>query len=172
MTCEAGRLVYLGLGSNLGDRAANLRRGLELLARAGFRLLACSSLYETAPWGGVEQPDFYNLAVSGQTQLEPRQLLALLKDIERQVGRKPGVRWGARILDIDILLYEELTFFAEGLIIPHKEMGNRAFVLAPLLEIAPDLAIPAEGGSRKAADFWAALPERERRSVRLVGPLI
>ncbi len=172
MVCEIGRLVYLGLGSNLGDRAANLRQGLELLAAAGLKIEDCSSLYETAPWGGVEQPDFYNLAVRGQTRLEPLALLALAKDIERRVGRRPGVRWGARILDIDILLYEELTFFAEGLIIPHKEMGSRAFVLAPLLEIAPDLAIPVVGGGQQqAAGLWAALPEKERQSVRLVGPL-
>jgi len=172
-------LVYLGLGSNLGERAENLRRGLGRLQAAGLEFTALSSVYETAPWGGVEQPDFYNLATAGRTELAPPELLRLAKSVEQAVGRRPGVRWGARVLDIDILLYDEilyeektvgeLTFGSEGLIIPHKEMYRRAFVLVPLLEIAPALRVP--GRARTAAELLAALPPAERRGVRRVGTL-
>ena len=166
--------VYLGLGSNLGSRAEDLRRGLQLMAAAGVKITACSSVYETAPWGGVEQPDFYNLVAAGQTDLAPGALLEQAKAAERAVGRQPGVRWGARVLDIDILLYDEilyqeLTFSSKGLIIPHKEMYHRAFVLIPLLEIAPEIRLP--GQKLAAAGLLAQLPPAERRGVRPVGRL-
>ncbi len=168
-------LIYLGLGSNLGRRAANLHAGLQLLQAAGIRLEALSSVYETAPWGGVEQPDFYNLVAAGWTGLAPLELLQLAKSVEKTVGRKPGERWGARVLDIDILLYDEilyqeLTFSAQGLIIPHKEMYHRAFVLAPLLEIAPGVELP--GQSQSAAELLVQLPPAERQGVRPLGALV
>ena len=175
MVCDE-HLVYLGLGSNLGERAENLRRGLRLLQAGGVEIAALSGVYETAPWGGVEQPDFYNLVAAGRTQLAPPDLLRLAKETERAVGRRPGVRWGARVLDIDILLYdeiiyEELKIWPEGLIIPHKEMRCRAFVLAPLLEIAPDISLPGTGQGQTAAALLAALPEAEQQGVRRVGVL-
>lgn len=155
----------MSLGSNLGDRAENLRRGLRLLAEGGAPPQAVSSVYQTAPWGGVPQPDFYNLAAAVRTDLPPPQLLELAKAVERAVGRQPGPRWGPRLLDIDILLYKELTFSADGLKIPHVDMHRRAFVLIPLLELAPELEIPSRGG---AAQLLAALPPEERLGVRLV----
>lgn len=173
MACELHK-VYLGLGSNLGRRADNLRRGLQLLEANGVRILTCSAVYETDPWGGVEQPDFYNLVAACQTGLAPAALLQLAKGAEKEVGRLPTERWGARVLDIDILLYdeilyEELTFSAQGLIIPHKEMYRRAFVLAPLLEIAPDIKLP--GRWESAAELLARLPLAERQGVRRLGAL-
>lgn len=154
--------VYLSLGSNLGDRAENLRQGLRLLVQGGVQLQAISRVYQTAPWGGVPQPDFYNLAALVSTDLPPPPLLQLAKAVEQKVGRQPGLRWGARVLDIDILLYKELTFSAEWLKIPHVDMHRRAFVLIPLLELAPQLEIPGRG---RAAQLLAALPPAERMGV-------
>lgn len=162
MKIMAKYAVYLGLGSNLGDRAENLRQGLRLLAEGGAQPQAVSRVYQTTPWGGVSQPDFYNLAALVGTDLPPPQLLQLAKAVERAVGRQPGPRWGARVLDIDILLYKELTFSAEGLKIPHVDMHRRAFVLIPLLELAPELEIPGRGG---AAQLLAALPPEEKQGV-------
>jgi 2-amino-4-hydroxy-6-hydroxymethyldihydropteridine diphosphokinase len=159
---EKNYRVYLGLGSNLGERAENLQSGLAELTAAGVKICRESAIYLTKPWGGVEQPDFYNQVVAAETRLAPEELLRLVKGIEVAVGRRPTVFWGPRVLDIDILLYEELTFCSESLTIPHREMKNRAFVLAPLLEIAPKVEIPGMG---LAADLYAALPEDEKNGV-------
>ncbi len=154
--------VYLGLGTNLGDRAANLAAGRDLLGRRGVRVLAESSIYSTAPWGGVEQPDFLNQVVCAETELSPEELLRTVKRIEVAVGRTPGIFWGPRVLDIDILLFDELTFESKGLTIPHREIKNRAFVLTPLGELAPGLVLP--DGSR-VDELLAALPVSERSGV-------
>lgn len=165
MACEpALHRAYLGLGSNLGDRAANLRRARQGLPEAGVRVLAASPLYQTAPWGGVAQPDFLNQVLWGETELAPLPLLDAIKRLERACGRTPTVFWGPRVLDIDILLYDELTFASERLTIPHREMKNRAFVLAPLLDIAPKLVLP---GGETAAACYARLPEPEKAGVVL-----
>lgn len=172
-------LVYLGLGSNLGNRAANLWRGLELLELpeyGGLKIGACSHIYLTAPWGVLEQPDFYNMAAAAKTRLAPAALLDRLKAAEHAAGRRAGAVWGPRVLDIDILLYDdiiyedlqyrELTFGGKGLTIPHKELHRRGFVLAPLAELAPELVVPGLG--RSVGRLLAELPAAERAGVRLI----
>lgn len=164
MACAetAKTTVYLGLGSNLGDSAENLRRAISALPEIGVAVDAESPLYRTAPWGGVEQPDFLNQVVRGQTALSPMQLMAALKRLERDLGRTKTCFWGPRIIDIDILLYGELTFAAKGLTIPHREMCNRAFVLIPLLDIAPGLVLP---GGLAAEAALKRLPAEELSGV-------
>jgi 2-amino-4-hydroxy-6-hydroxymethyldihydropteridine diphosphokinase len=140
-------LVYLGLGSNLGDREANLTTGvvkIEPLAVRGS--VRCSSIYETTPWGKLDQPDFLNLVVEMETFLQPPELLERIKAIEFESGRDSlGERWGPRSLDIDILLYGETIIATETLTIPHKEIAGRRFVLVPLWELAPHKVIPVIG---------------------------
>ncbi len=166
---QALHRVYLGLGSNLGDRAANLRLARQRLPEAGVKVLQASPVYQTAPWGGVEQPDFLNQVLLCETKLAPLPLLDTLKGLEQECGRTPTVFWGPRVLDIDILLYDELTFGSERLTIPHREMRKRAFVLAPLLDIAPGLVLP---GGERAAACYARLPERERAGVVLYAEVL
>lgn len=139
-----GTTVFLSLGSNLGDREGNLRAALRGLGPE-VRIQSISSLYETAPAGVKEQPDFLNLVVMGETALRPHQLLAHLKAIEQRVGRTATYRWGPRIVDVDIILYGDLVLETPILTIPHREMARRAFVLIPLAEIAPDYIHPRMG---------------------------
>jgi 2-amino-4-hydroxy-6-hydroxymethyldihydropteridine diphosphokinase len=147
---ENGTVVYLALGSNLGERAANLRAAV---ARLGKRIMVeqTSSLYETAPAYVIEQPHFLNAALRGRTQLAPAELLSFLKSIERELGRQAGVRFGPRVIDLDILLYGELALDTPALTIPHPRMAERPFVLVPLAEIAPTLTPP--GWSRTVGEL-------------------
>jgi len=131
--------VYLGLGSNLGDRLANLFFAIELLPGRVERI---SSIYESKPWGFDHQPLFLNLVLRLETLLSPSNLLSGAKTIEKMRGRKPGFRNGPRPIDIDILFYDEETIVTENLILPHPRIEERAFVLLPLCEIAPDLIHP------------------------------
>jgi 2-amino-4-hydroxy-6-hydroxymethyldihydropteridine diphosphokinase len=131
------------MGSNLGDREENLRSAIEKLSPE-IRVDRVSSIYETEPVGVAEQPEFLNLALSGETDLPPTDLLDHLKRTEREVGRVPSHRWGPRAIDIDILLYGDAEFEEQDLIIPHREMAQRAFVLVPLAEIAPHAIHPAK----------------------------
>lgn len=137
-------VVYLGLGSNIGDREANLREALSRLS-AKVKLEEVSSIYETEPVGYTEQPWFLNLVCRGHTALEPRPLLDFVKALEREMGRKPGVRWGPRLIDVDILFYDDVVYSDEALVIPHPRIQERRFVLVPLAEIAPDLVHPVLG---------------------------
>jgi 2-amino-4-hydroxy-6-hydroxymethyldihydropteridine diphosphokinase len=130
--------IYLSLGSNLGDRESNLRSAIKALSHE-ITLGSLSSLYETDPVGVLDQPSFLNLALSGETNRPAKDLLAAVKRIEEEAGRTPTFRWGPRVVDIDILLYGELTVETPELVIPHPEMNHRAFALVPLAEIAPDL---------------------------------
>lgn len=155
-------VVYLGLGSNLGDREDNLARAIQGLATLGVAVDAVSPLYQTAPWGGVEQPDFLNQVLRGKTALTPLQLAAGIKRLECELGRTKTCFWGPRVIDIDILLYGELTFEAKGLTIPHREICNRAFVLIPLLDVAPGLVLP---GGLSAAAALGRLPADEVAGV-------
>ncbi len=138
--------AYIGLGGNLGDRAAALRAALAQLGAIG-RILAASSLYETTPWGKSDQPDFLNAACILETDLDPHALLRELQGIERRLGRarEHEERWGPRAIDLDLLLYDDLTLRARDLELPHPGLGERAFALAPLAEIAPDARHPASG---------------------------
>ncbi|MBI4331243.1 MAG: 2-amino-4-hydroxy-6-hydroxymethyldihydropteridine diphosphokinase [Chloroflexi bacterium] len=134
-------LIYLGLGSNLGDRELNLSKAVELLSRFAT-VSRISSLYETEPAGYRDQPDFLNAACRIASGLGPKQLLVLLKGIETFMGRKPGFRNAPRTVDIDILIYDDLVLNTAGLQIPHPRLTERAFVLEPLAEIAPGLVHP------------------------------
>jgi 2-amino-4-hydroxy-6-hydroxymethyldihydropteridine diphosphokinase len=140
--------IWIGSGSNLGNREENLRFALSRLERAGFRLEAASSIFETVPQGPVSQPRFLNQVVRGHWQGTPGELLVLLKEIEKEAGREPGPRWGPRTLDLDILLAgsegQEIVQEAE-LEIPHPRLRERAFVLVPLSELDPGLAVPMTG---------------------------
>lgn len=135
--------VYLGLGSNLGKRTQYLADARNAIERKAGTITAASSIYDTAPWGPVPQDNFLNQAIRISTALEPRELLAVLHEIERDAGRdrKSEIRFGPRTLDLDILLYGDRVLHEEGLVIPHPRLAERAFVLAPLAEIAPDLQV-------------------------------
>jgi 2-amino-4-hydroxy-6-hydroxymethyldihydropteridine diphosphokinase len=136
--------VCLGLGSNLGDREGNLQEALWRLG-SGVRVTAVSSFYETEPLGYTEQPRFVNAVCRGQTDLEPLALLALLKAIEREMGRQPSLPNGPRLIDIDLLFYGEEMLESPELTIPHPRLTQRAFVLVPLAEIAPHWQHPDTG---------------------------
>jgi 2-amino-4-hydroxy-6-hydroxymethyldihydropteridine diphosphokinase len=133
--------IYLGLGSNLGDRDTNLRAALERLGEY-MEVKLVSSVYATEPLLVEDQPLFHNLACAGVTELEPLPLLHALKAIEHEVGRVPGPRYGPRLIDIDILLFDDLILSTPALTIPHPGLLERAFALLPLAEIAPDLRHP------------------------------
>jgi len=138
--------VYLGLGSNLGEREENLWQALTLLC-AQVSLEKVSSVYETEPVGYKEQPLFLNLVCRIATDLSPGELLHLAKDIETSMGRVPSFGSSPRIIDIDILFYEDRIMSTQNLTIPHPRLQDRAFVLMPLAEIAPDLVHPKLGKS-------------------------
>ena len=139
-------LAYLALGSNLGDRHANLIAAIDRL-RARVRLIDLSAMYETEPWGVADQPRFLNAACAIETDLPPRDLLALLKSIETELGRAPGPRYGPRLIDLDLLLHGAAVVDEPDLRVPHPGLPERAFVLAPLAEIAPEALHPALGVS-------------------------
>jgi 2-amino-4-hydroxy-6-hydroxymethyldihydropteridine diphosphokinase len=136
--------VFLGLGTNLGDRWANLRRAVQGLAPL-TRVKMISPVYETKAWGVTDQPDFLNICLAGTTTLAPWPLLEELKALETALGRQKGERWGPRVIDIDILFYHNLIFQHERLTIPHLQIASRSFVLVPLADIAPDLIHPQTG---------------------------
>jgi 2-amino-4-hydroxy-6-hydroxymethyldihydropteridine diphosphokinase len=135
---------YLGLGSNEGDRLRNLRAARDALVLSEVAVEASSSVYETAPQGEVlDQADFLNACVRVRTSLGPEELLSAAKAVERELGREPGgVRHGPRPIDVDLLLLGDLEYSSERLTLPHREVTSRRFVLEPLLELDPDLALP------------------------------
>ena len=152
----AGPLTNTGLelGSNIGDKAGNIARALELLEERGIiRLSAVSSIYRTAPWGYVEQDFFANACAMGETRLPPLELLAATNAVEIDMGRQPSVRWGPRLIDIDILFHGHASFAHAQLNLPHKDLFERAFVLVPLAEIAPHLNISGRSIANAAAGF-------------------
>ncbi len=134
--------VYLSLGSNLGDRIANLRKAFEMLSAAKLEIRRVSCLYKTDPVDFLPQAWFVNCVVEAGTDLMPLQLLRACQSVERALGRRPGIRNGPRPVDIDILLYERVVVRSALLVIPHQRMAGRRFVLIPLREIAPHLRHP------------------------------
>ncbi|ODA43305.1 2-amino-4-hydroxy-6-hydroxymethyldihydropteridine pyrophosphokinase [Thermodesulfovibrio sp. N1] len=137
--------VYLLLGSNLGDRNKNIELAISELKDCGVIISKMSSLYNTKPWGYTEQPDFLNQAIECLTILEPLKLLREIKKIEKNLGRTDTIKYGPRIIDIDIIFYNDLILKSKELIIPHPLMHERYFVLKPLSEIAPDFVHPEIG---------------------------
>ena len=156
-------IIYLALGSNLGDRLANLRAAIDALAPE-VRVIAESSIYETPPWGYTDQPAFLNMAVKAETDLSPLALLRHLKDIESRLGRETTFRYGPRVIDLDILFYDDLVVDEEGLTIPHPRLHERAFVLVPLAEIAPELVHSVRGKTVKEM-----LGEVDVRGIKKIG---
>ena len=138
------RTGYLGLGSNVGDSAGHLRAAVELLEAEGIGVDAVSSTYVTEPVGEIlDQPDFLNAAVAIDTELGPEDLLDACKDVERELGRRfGGVRHGPRVIDVDLLLLADVEYSSPRLTLPHRDVLARRFVLAPLLELDPELALP------------------------------
>lgn len=146
--------VYLSLGGNLGDPAKSMGAALRMLdGDADTRVTGVSSLYRTPPWGKLDQPDFLNAAAEISTGLVPRALLDLCLDAERRLKRVREERWGPRLIDIDILVFGDRVIHETGLEVPHPRMLERAFVLAPLAEIAPGLVV----GGRSVADRLVAV---------------
>lgn len=140
--------VYAGLGSNLGNRRENIIRAIGRIdAHAEICVKERSGFYDTAPVGGPPQPDYVNCVIGLETEIEPQTLLKEFKKIEIELGRKPGVRWGPRVVDIDILLYGDRIVNEHNLRIPHERMQERVFVLEPLCEISPDIRHPVSGMS-------------------------
>lgn len=133
--------VYLGLGTNLGDRLSNLKTAVATM-QPHIVPDDCSAIYETPPWGYEDQPAFLNQAVRGRTGLAPLELLERLKKIEARMGREPDVRYGPRIIDLDILFYDHMILESERLAIPHPHLAERAFVLVPLADLKPELRHP------------------------------
>lgn len=154
---------YLGLGSNVGDRAANLRAARDALGRHGVTVTASSSVYETEPQGELlDQPDFLNAAVRIETGLGPEELLDACKAVERELGRElGGPRHGPRPIDVDLLLLGDSEYESERLRLPHRDVLVRRFVLAPLLELDPGLALP--DGTRLSEALQALEGQRVER---------
>ncbi len=153
MNAKEAATCYLGLGTNLGDRRANLTKALQHLGQVPtVEIVKTSSIYETAPVGPQGQPDFLNQVVQAEVTCSARRLLELVQGIEQDMGRVRRRRWGERIIDIDILLYGDETIDEPDLQIPHPQMLARQFVLVPLAEIAPDLILPDGGRATDAAD--------------------
>lgn len=147
----------LGLGSNLGDTKHNIDSAIQRLSESdGVTVLARSSDYRTPPWGPIPQDDYRNICATVETTLTARELLTLCLDIERELGRVRDVRWGPRIIDIDVLIYGTEKVDEETLTIPHPRMGERAFVLVPLTEIWPDAPI---GDGRTASEALTTCPD-------------
>ncbi len=157
------RVGYLGLGSNIGDRAAHLRAAIEMLGERGVEVEAISSGYETEPVGEVlDQPDFLNAAIRIRTELEPEALLDVCKQVEVERGRQlEAPRHSPRPLDVDLLLLGDIELSTDRLTLPHPEVTSRRFVLAPLLELDPELTLP---DGKKLSDALAGLGPGQRVS--------
>jgi 2-amino-4-hydroxy-6-hydroxymethyldihydropteridine diphosphokinase len=151
-------IVHIGIGSNIGNRQENCREAVRQLASRGVKVVKQSSMIETEPWGVADQPRFINMAVEAETDLAPENLLTALKDIEAAMGRTDAVRWGPRVIDLDILFYDDLVVDTAELKIPHPHLHARMFVLGPLSEIVPDKVHPVLG--KTVRDLFKGLSTR------------
>ena len=158
--------IYLSLGSNLGDRAANLKKAIQALPEVGVTVLRSSSIYETEPVDFLEQPWFLNCVIEGETSNEPRRLLEGLQAIEGKLGSRKLVPRGPRIIDLDILFYDGAVIHESGMEIPHPRLEQRRFVLIPLAELVSEFRHPASGATAK--EMLAATPDRSE--VRIWRP--
>lgn len=158
--------AWFGIGGNLGDRVAHVSHALALLEEICADLTA-SALFETPPWGDLDQPSFLNLVARGSTRLEPEDLLARVKEIEFAVGRRPTRRWGPRVVDVDILAYGNVVASTPSLEIPHPRMAERAFVMVPMIDLDPTWVHPAT--RLTATELVDALAPSDRNSVIWVG---
>ena len=163
---ERAHTAHLALGTNVGDRAENLRRALVALGEC-FEITAVSPIYETEPAYHLEQPRFYNQCCRAKTTSSSRDTLAQLKQSESALGRAPGIRFGPRVIDLDLLFYDDLDLTSPELILPHPLLHERAFVLVPLHDIAPEVVHPALGLSVR--QLLEGLSEGEKRKVWPVG---
>ncbi|MFN2176064.1 MAG: 2-amino-4-hydroxy-6-hydroxymethyldihydropteridine diphosphokinase [Anaerolineales bacterium] len=163
------RNVFLGLGSNLGDRLENLRKA-SLSIEAEMVVQQYSSIYETAPWGYHDQPEFLNQVLKCATKLKPLELLSFLKRIEQEMGRETSFLYGPRLIDIDILFYNQLVINYPRLSIPHPQIEKRAFVLVPLMEIAPDFCHPATG--RTVQEMYQEVDKQGIKKVKVNNSLL
>jgi len=164
-----GIIAYIGLGTNLGDRLGNIQEALRKLDDLPIiQSVRVSSVYEAAPVGVTDQPFFLNLVVAARTSLAPHALLDALLHIENQMGRVRTERWGPRVIDMDLLLYGGEQVALPGLTVPHPRLRERAFVLIPLAEIAPELTLPGDG--KKVADIAEVFSEdfSRERNIRRV----
>lgn len=152
-------IAYIGLGSNLGDREENLNLAVALIKKSKIQVEARSSIYETQPQGVEDQPWFLNMVARVKTGLGARELLRILQGIEDQMGRKRVVHWGPRVIDLDVLVFDQQEIHEEDLEIPHPRMTERAFVLVPLLEIAPDVTLP---GGKPVKEFLSLLDPKNQ----------
>jgi 2-amino-4-hydroxy-6-hydroxymethyldihydropteridine diphosphokinase len=153
----AGCDALIGLGSNLGDKSGNIERAVALLtAGDDVRLIARSRLYRTPPWGKTDQDWFVNACIGVATTLSPHELLGRCQAVENELGRIRRERWGPRVIDVDILAYRGVTLDEPELVVPHPRMAERAFVLAPLADIAPGLIIDGESIAERLVDVERA----------------
>lgn len=151
--------VHIALGTNLGERLDNLRAAIDAMAPE-VNVLAESHVYETPPWGYEDQPAFLNMVVKAETDLEPEDLLKYLKQIEAELGREKSVRWGPRLIDLDILFYADLVINTPPLVIPHPRLHERAFVLVPLADVGAEVVHPVLG------EFvWELLLKADMRGI-------
>lgn len=168
--------VFVGLGANLGDPVAQLRLAvLELDRLPQTRVVRASRIFRTAAWGGQDQPDYANAVVELETSLEPEPLLRQLLEIEQRAGRsRDGIRWAPRLLDLDLLVHRDAVLDVPGCHVPHPHIHQRAFVLVPLAELAPDLIVHGQGQVRQmlarvdASDVRAWNPDPRLADVALV----
>ncbi len=162
--------VALGLGSNLGDRMAHLQAAVDGLAAGGVHGLSASGVHETDPVGGVEQPDYLNAVVVGDTDLAPRQVLDLCLGLEQRQGRVRTVRNGPRTLDVDVLAYGALVIAEPDLLVPHPRLAERAFVLVPWAQVDPEFEIPGVGTVADRAASVDPSGVRPRKDLALKEP--
>jgi len=159
------RTVYIGLGSNLGDKKENLAKALKLLESAdGVRITGASSIYQSEPWGVKDQDDFLNQVIEAETELDALALLHLLQTIEIDMGRQRAAKWGPRNIDLDILLYGDEVLHSKELQVPHAHMRERLFVLLPLQEINPEIVFPDDGTSLR--EVLVRVLVRERNAIK------